>query len=163
VRGGAHAAHRGLRAVPDRLRQQGVLGLSSYLASVTMENNAKHLRRRSRRGNRQESDGVPRWLKNCIEERGCAFLRSLSPPMYFASLRCLTCWNAIQLCTLLSEVHFCFCIALLDSALQGCSVQNIFCPDLMHSATHHITYVLQVYHITKDIRLYRFICEPGQY
>jgi hypothetical protein len=26
VRGGAHAAHRGLRAVPDRLRQQGVLG-----------------------------------------------------------------------------------------------------------------------------------------
>jgi hypothetical protein len=27
------------------------------------------------------SGGVSPWLKNCIEERGCAFLHSLSPPM----------------------------------------------------------------------------------
>jgi hypothetical protein len=92
VRGGAHAAHRGLRAVPDRLRQQGVLGLSSYLASVTMENNAKHLRRRSRRGNRQERSGIEsaaskRRSSSVVEElhrgeRVCIFAFPLSSDVF---------------------------------------------------------------------------------
>jgi hypothetical protein len=50
----------------------------------------------------------PSPLRKCIEEGGCPFLHSLSPPVHFASLDCMSCWKLFLLCTCLLECIFAF-------------------------------------------------------
>jgi hypothetical protein len=68
----------------------------------------------------------PRRLKKCIEERGCSFSHSLSPPVHFASLEWLACWKPISVGTVADECYFCFCLVLLELALFS-SLPGITC------------------------------------
>jgi hypothetical protein len=48
---------------------------------------------------------------------GEPFFHALSPSLVKSLTRCLVYWRMNQLCTMVMESHFCFCIWLLESVL----------------------------------------------